>query len=112
MVAITVILAAVIAAFVFGLGSPESAPQASIKATNMTSSGFDIEHQGGDSISFENNDTKLMIAGVDRTTAIDGNDTFSVGGELWVNTSLTDGDSIRFIDDDSNQPIASFTADL
>ncbi|MCG7854185.1 MAG: type IV pilin N-terminal domain-containing protein, partial [Methanosarcinaceae archaeon] len=36
MVAITVILAAVIAAFVFGMGPPEQAPQASIRGSADT----------------------------------------------------------------------------
>ncbi|MEZ5334842.1 MAG: type IV pilin N-terminal domain-containing protein [Methanolobus sp.] len=36
MVAITVILAAVIAAFVFGMGPPEQAPQASLRGSADT----------------------------------------------------------------------------
>ena len=53
MVAITVILAAVIAAFVFGMGPPEQAPQAAVRAsaatigTNVT---VKLEHQGGDAV--------------------------------------------------------------
>ena len=52
MVAITVILAAVIAAFVFGMGPPEQAPQASIRFTNVnnTASNITLQHQGGDAI--------------------------------------------------------------
>lgn len=52
MVAITVILAAVIAAFVFGMGPPEQAPQASIRFTNANTSADNItlQHQGGDAI--------------------------------------------------------------
>src|SRR5512139_3915581 len=57
MVAITVILAAVIAAFVFGMGPPKQAPQASLRAmdpildkatTNMNTDV--VEHQGGDNV--------------------------------------------------------------
>ena len=50
MVAITVILAAVIAAFVFSMTPPQKAPQASIRLeTNNTIAGnIDIRHSGGD----------------------------------------------------------------
>jgi flagellin-like protein len=114
MVAITVILAAVIAAFVFGLGSPETAPQASIKASNMSEDGFTIVHQGGDQIDFTNNKTKLFVGGTEASGDSVDIGTFSVGEEEYINLTptLEDGDSIRFIDDDSNQPIASFTADI
>lgn len=49
MVAITVILAAVIAAFVFGMGTPQKAPQASIVITSATTStGYiNLTHSGG-----------------------------------------------------------------
>src|SRR5574337_1292823 len=54
MVAITVILAAVIAAFVFGLGgSTEKAPTSSIVvANNPDTSAFDlkVQHKGGDTL--------------------------------------------------------------
>ena len=61
MVAITVILAAVIASFVFGLGSkaPKTAPQVSLQATAVTDSKITITHQGGDSVLW--NDTKIII---------------------------------------------------
>ncbi len=52
MVAITVILAAVIAAFVFGMGPPEQAPQASIRLSDVdvSASNITLQHQGGDPI--------------------------------------------------------------
>lgn len=52
MVAITVILAAVIAAFVFGMGPPEQAPQASLRLADVDESEdkLTLQHQGGDSI--------------------------------------------------------------
>ena len=61
MVAITVILAAVIASFVFGIGSkaPKAAPQASLQASAVSVSAITIAHQGGDSILW--NDTKIII---------------------------------------------------
>ena len=66
MVAITVILAAVIAAFVFGMGPPEQAPQAAIRAGAATVGNFDVvklEHQGGDAVTFTTANTKVTIDG-------------------------------------------------
>ena len=68
MVAITVILAAVIASFVFGLGAkaPKSAPQAQLTLSdandalnNDQDDVFTIAHNGGDSISCSN--MKIII---------------------------------------------------
>lgn len=70
MVAITVILAAVIASFVFGLGSnaPRSAPTAQLSMSDasgsMSNTSADdpiltISHQGGDSLDW--NQTKILI---------------------------------------------------
>ena len=61
MVSITVILAAVIASFVFGLGSkaPKSAPQVSLQASAISDSKITITHQGGDSILWNN--TKIIL---------------------------------------------------
>lgn len=68
MVAITVILAAVIAAFVFGMGPPEQAPQASIRATGDTSTNDSLsmvalEHQGGDEITLADTNTRVVVDG-------------------------------------------------
>ncbi len=64
MVAITVILAAVIASFVFGLGSkgPKSAPQASLAVVEAKNGSTDyvlIEHQGGEEIAWD--DLKIVV---------------------------------------------------
>ena len=61
MVAITVILAAVIASFVFGIGSkaPKAAPQASLQASAVNTSEITISHQGGDSIPW--NHIKIIV---------------------------------------------------
>lgn len=62
MVAITVILAAVIAAFVFGMGPPKQAPQASLRtvSVNLTSpTSVIVEHQGGADIILS--DTKIIV---------------------------------------------------
>ncbi|MCZ7399037.1 MAG: type IV pilin N-terminal domain-containing protein [Candidatus Methanoperedens sp.] len=58
MVAITVILAAVIAAFVFGMGPPVKAPQAQLQFTATTSS-LKITHSGGDPLVLK--DEKITI---------------------------------------------------
>ena len=50
MVAITVILAAVIAAFVFGLGPSETTPTAPFKGEINNDDWFNLTHQGGDGI--------------------------------------------------------------
>ncbi|WP_292485598.1 type IV pilin N-terminal domain-containing protein [Methanohalobium sp.] len=109
MVAITVILAAVIGSFVFGMGAPESAPQASIKATNVTvGEGFDLVHQGGDPIDLQN-DTTLTVGG-DEVTISDGGD-FTAGQEIYINassTSFKEGDTARLIDNSTDQMIGSF----
>ena len=55
MVAITVILAAVIASFVFGIGSkaPKTSLQVSLQASAINDSAIAISHQGGDSIPWQ-----------------------------------------------------------
>jgi flagellin-like protein len=88
MVAITVILAAVIAAFVFGLGSPETAPQASIKASADTIVGdgngpynaIKLEHQGGDVITLSN--TEINVG--DNTVDLTNLDEFTVGDTFYI----------------------------
>ncbi len=96
MVAITVILAAVIAAFVFGIGGQQSAaPTASIvAANNPDTSTYDmkIQHKGGDTL--KATDWKLSIVMVGNATnyvisnATNGN--FSVGSQI-VTTQETTG---------------------
>lgn len=67
MVAITVILAAVIAAFVFGMGPPVKAPQVQLKLTANTT-GLKISHDGGDSLVLK--DEKLTIKYATNDTAL------------------------------------------
>ena len=64
MVAITVILAAVIGAFVFGMGTPEKTPAANIEITTAKdpATGNDVlklEHRGGDDLPM--NDVKILV---------------------------------------------------
>ncbi|MDW7732219.1 MAG: type IV pilin N-terminal domain-containing protein [Methanolobus sp.] len=113
MVAITVILAAVIAAFVFGMGPPEQAPQASLRMTNQSTSGFTIEHQGGDKIDIGDInitvDGNMLNAG-NYTNASDG--IFAAGETIYVTSTVADGNTVVIIDRQSQQLIAQFTANV
>ncbi len=90
MVAITVILAAVIASFVFGLGSkaPKSAPQASLVVSKAANNGtYDyilLDHQGGESIFWQ--DIQIVIAGPDGSTTVNFDNNGNPSGTN-VNTS-------------------------
>ncbi len=61
MVAITVILAAVIAAFVFGYGAPDEAPIAGMKIVDAegTTNTITISHTGGDGVVLA--DTQVVV---------------------------------------------------
>ncbi len=97
MVAITVILAAVIAAFVFGLGgSQEKAPTASVVVANnpdTTTYDLKISHKGGDTL--KGGDWKLSVVNATGTTgntpqfvaSTSGSD-LSVGAQIRV-TNVT-----------------------
>lgn len=85
MVAITVILAAVIAAFVFGMGAPEVAPQASVKGSVSTQNSQNvilIEHQGGDAVILDSAHTRVSISGNSTTE-----------GPITLNTTMSTDDS-------------------
>lgn len=110
MVAITVILAAVIAAFVFGLGgTQQSAPTASIVAANYPDSpGADmkIQHKGGDML--KGGEWKLSIVEVGNATAfntsVPGSD-LSVGAQILSNLTTCSGAII------TNQSVNNGTTD-
>ncbi|MFA0822575.1 MAG: type IV pilin [Methanomethylovorans sp.] len=89
MVAITVILAAVIAAFVFGMGPPEQAPQASIRGSADTVGGFNVlklEHQGGEALTLTDSKTKVTLDGsaVDLTGLGEDDTQFDAGEALYI----------------------------
>ncbi len=90
MVAITVILAAVIAAFVFGMGPPEQAPQASIRASAETLEGnisvVKLQHQGGDGIWMTSTSTRIMLSGATEGTVKFEEDLgeFTAGRSLYI----------------------------
>jgi len=82
-----VVLSAVIASFVLGLGSsadPAAAPQGSwgfdYDATNESSGELTITHEGGDSVEA----SKLTVAVGSRTVDWDGSGTISVGDSTTV----------------------------
>ncbi len=85
MVAITVILAAVIAAFVFGMGTPIKTPQANLQITKATTANggyIAIEHKGGDSIALK--DVKIVITQASNTTTFDPASTTAIDKALTV----------------------------
>lgn len=89
MVAITVILAAVIAAFVFGMGPPEQAPQASLRASAVTSADnssagmIKLEHQGGDQVVLTTTNTKVTLDGETVEYAVT-DDTLDAGEIVYI----------------------------
>ncbi len=88
MVAITVILAAVIAAFVFGMGPPEQAPQASLRASADTIDGTSViklEHQGGDNFYLTPTNTVVTVDGETVVQSLlPENYQFSAGNTIYV----------------------------
>ena len=85
MVAITVILAAVIASFVFGLGAkaPKAAPQASLAIVDAVDGGTGasdyvlIEHQGGEAIAWEDLQITIVNATGNILTFTEGDTNFN-----------------------------------
>jgi len=114
MVAITVILAAVIGAFVLGLGDQVSnnAPQASIGFSFNGTNDVTLTHDGGDDITA--NDIEVLIAGdvVYNSSGVqndasapastnnwNNSDTISTGDTLVIepNSGATGGDNVRVV---------------
>jgi flagellin-like protein len=100
MVAITVILAAVIAAFVFGLaGTTGSSKNVGLTVTSNgtvggTEQGFIVTVQGGTDLPTMNNLT-YSIDGGDFETFEDSQTSFEVGDVLW--TGAEENTGVRFI---------------
>lgn len=94
MVAITVIIAAVIAAFVFGLGTSESkGPTANIKVNPVPETigimDMKIQHKGGDRL--VSGDWQLSIVPVGQPPAFKASSSdFAVGDQI-ITTNLTSG---------------------
>jgi len=94
MVAITVILAAVIGAFVLGLGDQVSnnAPQASF-SIEFNETGATVAHNGGDNIQ----KTALNVTSTNSSGITEefGSDPVSSGDSVFINA--TSGDTVRVI---------------
>ncbi|MCT9097554.1 type IV pilin N-terminal domain-containing protein [Haloarchaeobius sp. HME9146] len=81
MVAITVILAAVIGAFVLNIGgNQEKTPQATFSWENGASSNLNITHEGGDTL----DPTTLSLAGAGFSQDLDSVGSFSSGASEWT----------------------------
>ena len=99
MVAITVILAAVIAAFVFGLGgSQQAAPTASITAANNPDTqavDLKIQHKGGDTLKAGDWKLSVVTVGSSPSYVVSSNTLgeLSVGSQIKV-SNQTDGNAI------------------
>ena len=106
MVAITVILAAVIAAFVFGYGVPTSAPKAQFQL-NLNSSNpenIDLKHMGGDAVTWSQ--TTIMITGTATVVSPVPTGSLTVGNAVVIATSATSGEvEVILIDKTSQQLI-------
>jgi FlaG/FlaF family flagellin (archaellin) len=96
MVAITVILAAVIAAFVFGIGGQQAAaPTASIVAANnpdTTNIDLKIQHKGGDTL--KGGDWKLSIVPVGTAPVFvisQAGNNLAVGAQIVTTNVTTNG---------------------
>ena len=109
MVAITVILAAVIGAFVFGLGDQiqETAPNAQISITEIDVTGDTVTfvHNGGDTFHDGNTvEIRVTAAGEEVGSLTPGDDftdgQFRAGDQLTASggtASIDDGDTIRVV---------------
>ncbi|MFW5950166.1 MAG: type IV pilin [archaeon] len=95
MVAITVILAAVIGAFVLNIGgSQDSAPSASIE-WNGTAAGGEVTvlHESGEDISY----STISVEGDGADDPFDSSGTFSAGDEETASSSPSEGDDLRLV---------------
>jgi flagellin-like protein len=101
MVAITVILAAVIAAFVFGMDTPEVSPQASLKVDDIkldvgdnNNNSIYIDHQGGDKIDLsEATLTVTQGNNITKFSPMNNSEVFFEAGDLLI-VNVTDTDSV------------------
>jgi flagellin-like protein len=98
MVAITVILAAVIATFVLGLGESvsQTAPQVTVDWDyNESGSYVNATHNGGATLT---NDSLSLSASGSSTTLVPGTlDEYEAGDEIGSFESVSDGETLRII---------------
>jgi FlaG/FlaF family flagellin (archaellin) len=108
MVAITVILATVIAVFVFGIGTPDVAPTANVKGSPAELGGYSvvkIEHQGGDVITFSEANTRVTLNGTDvdlsMLTDTDAK-AFEAGETLYIYSETVSSDTTFYLGTSDN----------
>ena len=89
MVAITVILAAVIAAFVFGMAPPAKAPSVQLRVTADVTN-LNITHNGGDALILK--DERITITNAVNNTAVDGITAIALRGNTpeFQNSTVVD----------------------
>jgi len=106
MVAITVILAAVVAGFVFGaIDMPGATPTASISVDSATEDEIVLVHDGGDSLMYS--DTSIVVTDDDNSQSVvmddelnNEEDRWSVGQRITLNaTDNGDSDEVMEFDD-------------
>ena len=120
MVAITVIVATIIAVFMFGVGAPEEAPTAKLKFTateNGTNDELKLTHAGGDPIIMEDVEISVtdavsddpIITGLNLATFCSAG-TVLMPGEICTNATTDLGSSelirVYVVHVPSGQPIA------
>ena len=109
MVAITVILAAVIGAFVLGLGGEtQETPQVSL-SFDQNGSDVTVEHRGGDSVDEE--DIEARGAG-DSFQLENGNDVFRAGDTANVTADGDEGDTLNIVWTGGNEDAVLGSFDL
>ena len=105
MVAITVILAAVIGAFVIGIGDDqEQVPQASWDFSFAEEDNVEITHDGGDTINadritvnIEGQDPSDWADGSDETDSITAGDRYESSEDSDVSDEVGEGDEVRLV---------------
>ena len=105
MVAITVIVATIIAVFMFGVGEPDEAPQAKLKITALndgtTNTTITLKHEGGDPLLLR----ECLITVTDADT---GNALSAVNDPLGTGGTLTPGNPVTY----SNMTATSSTGTI
>ncbi|MFC6904307.1 type IV pilin N-terminal domain-containing protein [Halalkalicoccus tibetensis] len=118
MVAITVVLAAVIGAFVMGMGDElgDSTPTASVNA-EITDDDVVFYHEGGDTM--DEDDLRVVTGEGDE--GIDGSETFGSGQSLAVTESTTNndidsesltGETVSLVFDDGSSSVTLASVDV
>ena len=103
MVAITVILAAVMGAFVFSMSPSDKAPIASIQVKEANGDTFKLEHGGGDEIRW--NTTKIFLDGTE-IVGIPTTGYFSVAEFEIITVTHQSGDVVTIVDTESGKMVS------